>query len=64
MTPLAWRRYVHRGDGSLIREARLVGDGGREYEIRRPGEGLLLTKLPRDDFEGIYEPLKEEDDGE
>lgn len=63
MTPLAWRRYVHRGDGSLIREARLVGDSEQEYEIRRPGEGLLMTKLPRQDFEGIYE-LKEENDAE
>ena len=46
-----WMVFVHREDASIRYEARLSNG---KYEIRRPGEVRIMTKIPQERFESLY----------
>lgn len=46
-----WQMFVHKEDYSIRYEARLSNG---KYEIRKPGQVQIMTKIPQERFELIY----------
>lgn len=58
-----WKAFRHKADHSVIYEVREVEKG---YEVRRPSSGAIPGPagfFPEEEFEMVYEPVPEEDEG-